>query len=145
MKAPSRLTSFGGRAMRFGELRGLSTLPVKRLVEQFRNEDVLTVLPVRGGASALESLLVATPTALAVLTSLPGPPGQWMTRWAPWDSVRVSQPPAPPGQPPDVARLEIHVGGQVFLAWLQGEAGRRALRDFVVAVRSPHRTPSATR
>jgi hypothetical protein len=118
---------------------------VSRLVEQFRNEDVLTVLPVRGGGSTLESLLVATQTALAVLTTSPGPPGRWMTRWAAWDSVTMSQPPVPSGQPTDMVRLDIHVGGQAFHAWLQGETGRRAIRDFVVAARSPHRMPSRTR
>jgi hypothetical protein len=58
-----------------------------------------------------------------------------MTRWSPWDVVTVADATLPGGPEDDVHRLTIRVGGQAFDAWLRGEPGRRALRDFVAAVR----------
>lgn len=124
-----------GPAVRFGELKGLTSLPIPALREQFRYEDVQTVLPVQDGATAYETIFVATRTMLAVLTALRVPPGQWMTRWAPWDSVRLVDPTVASGQDQDVFRLDVLVGSQTFHAQLRGETGRKALRDFVVAVR----------
>jgi hypothetical protein len=120
--------------MRFGELRGLSSLPIPRLREQFRYEDVLTVLPVQDAATARETLLVATRSKLALLTPLPWLTGQWMTRWAAWDAVTVVDTPARADRE-DAYRLDIRVGGQLFRARLIGETGRKALRDFIVAFR----------
>jgi hypothetical protein len=128
--------------VRFGELKGLTSLPIPRLAEQFRNEEVLTVLPVRDAAVSSESVLVATHAMLAILTALDVPPGEWMTRWATWDTVLVHDPGTPSGDD-GVYRLAIRIGNQTFEAKLAGEPGRRALRDFVVALRMSHPMRSA--
>jgi hypothetical protein len=133
----------GDVVVRFGELRGLSSLPIPALREQFRYEDVLTVLPVRDAVSGRETVLVATRTKLAILTTMPMLRGQWMTRWAPWEIVAVVDAPAAPDRAGAAApggidalyRLVVRVGNQAFRAQLPGEMGRKALRDFVVAVR----------
>jgi hypothetical protein len=129
--------------VRFGELRGLSSLPIPRLREQFRYEEVLTVLPVRDAETARETLLVATRANLAILTTVPMLRGQWMTRWSPWEAVSIADDPAPgtPGQ--QSYRLMVLVRGQRFRAELVGEAGRKALRDFIVAVRTSQPTHRA--
>jgi hypothetical protein len=126
--------------VRFGELKGLTSLPIPRLVEQFRNEEVLTVLPVRDALAARESLLVATRPKLAVLTTLAVPAGEWVTWWAPWDAVSVAEPTTPPAEQDDLHRLTIVIGGQTFHAALRGEAGRKALRDLVAAIRTSRPT-----
>ncbi len=131
--------------MRFGELRGLTSLPIHRLRDQFRYEDVLTVLPVRDAATSSESLFVATRAVLAILTTVRVPRGHWMTRWAPWGSVQIVDQSGPPGPDDDVYRLRVLVGGQMFHAQLTGETGRLALRDFVIAVRSSRSTNVAPR
>ena len=122
--------------MRFGELRGLTSLPIHRVRDQFRYEEVLTVLPVQDVVTSRETLFVATRTTLAVLTAVRVPPGHWVTRWAPWDTVRVTMPDGSFEQDFEVYRLVVAVGRQELLAQLHGEAGRRALRDFVVAFRT---------
>ena len=129
--------------MRIGELRGLSSLPIPLLRDQFRNEEVLTVLPVRDAATSRETLFVATRTKLAVLTVLPMPHGHWVTRWAPWDSVSVAELAGPPVQDVDVYELGIRVSGQLFHARLRGEAGRIAIRDLVAAIRTSQATHPA--
>ena len=130
--------------VRFGELRGLSSLPIPGLRDQFRYEEVLTVLPVHEAASSRETLFVATRPKLAILTSLPLLRGQWMTRWAAWEAIAVTEAVAPPG-PLDEYRLDVLIGGQVFHAQLRGESGRKALRDFVIAVRTSQAAQHATR
>lgn len=143
--APCREGPASGDVVRFGELRGLSSLPIPALREQFRYEEVLTVLPVRDAATGRESMLVATRTKLAILTTMPMLRGQWMTRWSPWDVVSVTDGPAAPGDVNASHRLIIRVGGQAFEPHLGGEIGRVAMRDFVVAVRTlrpaHHATP----
>jgi hypothetical protein len=121
--------------VRFGELKGLTSLPVNRVRDQFRYEVVSTVLPVWDGANSRETLLVATPPMLALLTPVRVPPGHWVTRWAPWDRVTIADPGSPWGQDDDVYRLGVLVGTQQFNVQLRGEVGRKALRDFVVAFR----------
>jgi hypothetical protein len=118
--------------VRLGELKGLTSLPIDRVREQFRHEDVLTVLPVVDAATAHETLLVATRPSLAVLIPVRVQPGQWMTRWAPWDTVGIPQPPVSIG---DHHELAVFVGTQQLDARLDGEPGRRALRDFIAALR----------
>lgn len=119
--------------MRFGDLEGLSALTIEQLRHRFRNEEVLTVLPVRATGSPLDSLLVATTTMLAIVTSEAGLTGGWMVRWAPWDTVRFADMGAATTVE-DLFFLTIVVHRARFHAELRGETGRRALRDFVVAV-----------
>ncbi len=119
--------------MRFGDLEGLSALAIEQLRHRFRNEDVLSVLPVRTADSSLDSLLVATTTMLAILTTDDGSNSAWMTRWAPWDAVRFADMGAAAAVE-DLFFLTIVVHRARFHAELRGETGRRALRDFVVAV-----------
>jgi hypothetical protein len=130
--------------VRFGDLGGLTSLPIPRLRDQFRHEEVLTVLPVRDALTTRETLFVATRPMLAVLTAVNGPGGQWMTRWAPWDAVDLSNAPLQ-DQEDDVHQLTVLVGGQAFHARLRGESGRRALRDFVAAMRTLRPTRAAGR
>lgn len=126
--------------MRFGELRGLTSLPIHRVRDRFRYEEVLTVLPVQEVVTSRETLLVATRATLAVLSAVRVPRGHWVTRWAPWGTVRITIPEEPPDQDVEVFRLVVAVGRQEFLAELPGESGRRALRDFVVAFRTAQPT-----
>jgi hypothetical protein len=130
--------------LRFGDLEGLSALAVEQLYHRFRNEEVLTVLPVRAAGSALDSLLVATATMLAILTSEPEPNGGWTTRWAPWDAVRFADMGAA-AMVEDMFFLTIVVHRTRFHAELHGESGRRALRDFVVVVERCRGSLAATR
>lgn len=119
--------------MHFGDLEGLSAFTIEHLSHRFRNEEVLTVLPVRAAGSPLDSLLVATATMLAILTSEAEPTSGWTTRWAPWDAVRFADMGAA-AMVEDLFFLTIVVHRARFHAELHGETGRRALRDFVVAV-----------
>lgn len=127
--------------MRFGELKGLTSLPIDRVREQFRHEDVLTALPVVDAATGRETLLVATRPSLAVLIPVRVQPGQWMTRWSPWDTVGIPQPPVSVG---DHHELTVFVGTQRLDARLIGEPGRRALRDFVAALRTTRPTSAGS-
>jgi hypothetical protein len=121
--------------VRFGELKGLTSLPVQRVRHQFRYEEVLAVLPVQDAATSRETLLVATRSRLAILVAVRVPRRHWMTRWSPWDAVTIGDQPAPPTSQPDVHQLTLTVGSRAFEARLTGETGRRAVRDFVAAVR----------
>ena len=121
--------------MRFGELKGLTSLPINLVRDQFRYEEVLTVLPVWDAATSRETLFVATRPMLALLIPVRVPPRHWMTRWAPWDWVSITDPGAPSGEEDEVYRLSVLVGNQTFNAQLLGEPGRKALRDFVMAMR----------
>ena len=122
--------------MQFMQLRGLSTLPVELIAGQFRNEDVRAVLPVVVSSSTAEALLVATAAALAIVVADPGgTDGRWMTRWAPWDTVRLSDGTDPwTEQSDDEYQLFIDVGRVRFESRLEGEQGRKTLRDFVAVV-----------
>jgi hypothetical protein len=128
--------------VRFGELKGLTSLPIHRVRDHFRYEEVLTVLPVRDAITSREILLVATRPALASLAVLPVPRGHWMSRWTAWNEVAISIPEAPLVQDEEDHRLIVTLGRQQLYARLQGEMGRRALRDFVVAVRTAQPTPT---
>lgn len=120
--------------MRFADLPGRTSLPVEHVQRRFRNEDVITVLPA-SAAAGRESLLVATPSKVAVVIGEAPATGHWMTRWAPWDTVRIAD---------DLATddgmygLTLVVGRSTFHAELPGLQGQRALRDFVVAVQTRH-------
>ena len=54
--------------MQFADLDGLTPLPVEHIEHRFRNEEVITVLPLRGSAGQ-PSLVVATPFILAKICS----------------------------------------------------------------------------
>jgi hypothetical protein len=131
--------------MRFGDLAGHSSLPIDFVEQRFRNEDVLTVLPVVREVTPQESLLVATALNLAIVTADADPSsGHWMTRWASWHSVTLDDEGQLASQD-DVYALTVHVGGLAFQARLPGAAGRQAIRDFVLAaserVRDPRSVP----
>lgn len=124
--------------MRFEQIRGLTSLPVDRVRRRFRNEEVLAVVPASVGDDLADSLLIATASALVVVTADPRrPDGRWMTAWHPWDAVQLSD-----GSEPwmlsadDEYQLFIRVGSLSFESLLRGDAGRRVLRDFVVAAQS---------
>ena len=124
--------------MRFGDLEGLTSLPIERVRHQFRHEEILTVLPVSGDVAGRDSLLVATSSWLAVLTGEADPKSdQWMTRWAPWDAVRfANEGEAAADADEETYHLTVHIDGLTFQARLSGPAGQRALRDFVVAAQA---------
>ena len=124
--------------MRFGDLAGLTSLPIERVRHRFRHEEVLTVLPVTGEVTSRGSLLVATASKLAILTADADPASpQWMTHWAPWETVRLADEGALAAAiEEDTYGLTVHVGGLTFHAWLWGPVGQRALRDFVVATQA---------
>jgi hypothetical protein len=132
-----------GVSVRFGDLEGLTSLPIEQVRDRFRNEEVLTVLPVRAAGSSRDGLLVATTTMLAILTGDVRPTREWMTRWAPWDGVRFADMGATV-EGEDMFFLTIVVDRLRFHAELHGESGRRALRDFVVAVEATRAAIAAT-
>ncbi len=124
--------------MRFGDLEGLTSLPVDGVKRRFRHEDVLTVLPVSGEVAGRDSLLVATPPRLAILTTVEHPGSdQWMTQWVSWDTVGLAVEGAlAAATEEETYGLTIDVGGLTFHARLWGPDGQRALRDFVVAAQA---------
>jgi hypothetical protein len=64
-----------------------------------------------------------------------------MSRWAPWDVVRLAvEEELAPATDGEAYGLTIHVGGLVLQARLPGLAGQRALRDFVVMVQARRET-----
>jgi hypothetical protein len=115
--------------MRFRNAAGLVDLPIYAVEHRFRNEPVLTVLPVRGGVAGRDALLVALPTELAVIIADPERQDGWMTYLAPWEVVVLGEIKSEAG----IHRLAIHIDGLVLLAELWGPTGERALRDFAVA------------
>lgn len=127
--------------MRFRNLAGLTSLPIDAVKHRFRNEQVLTVLPVRGGIAGRDSILVATPTELTVVTRDPRRSDRWMTMLAPWDVVRLEDAARHPDD--DVHRLDIHIGNLTFHAALAGPKGKRGLADFVIAARAQHEALAA--
>jgi len=124
--------------MRFGDLAGLTSLPIERVKHRFRHEDVLTVLPVSGEIAGRDSLLVATSPRLAILTTVEHPEShQWMTQWASWDTVGLAVEGAlAAATEEETYGLTVDVGGLTFHARLWGPEGQRALRDFVVAAQA---------
>jgi hypothetical protein len=124
--------------MRFGDLEGLTSLPIERVKHRFRHEEVLTVLPVSGEVAGHDSLLVATPTKLAILTTVEHPESdRWMTQWASWDAVGLTVEGAlAAATEEETYGLTVDVGGLTFHARLWGPEGQRALRDFVVATQA---------
>jgi hypothetical protein len=118
--------------MRFKDLKGLTGLPVESIKRRFRNEQVLTVLPVSDVGAKRDSLLIATPSRLALVTGEARPRSDHcMTQLVPWDVVRLADEEAAP-EDDGVHRLVIHVGSLSFHAALPGADGQKALRDFVV-------------
>lgn len=125
--------------MRFEDLEGLTNLSIEGVRQEFRDEDVITVLPVSEDVSGSDSLLIATPSKLAVLTGDRGAAsGHGMTYWAPWDAVRLADESEPVPVPDEEGtyRLAVHVGDLAFHARMSGPAGHRALADFMVALRA---------
>jgi hypothetical protein len=98
---------------------------------------VRSVLPARVEGGATDSLLVATTSALAIVTGDPGSrSARWMTRWAPWDVVHLEDDADALGAPvPERYDLAVVVDRLRFHSHLQGEAGLRAMRDFIAASR----------
>lgn len=124
--------------MRFGDLDGLTGLPIERVRHRFRHEEVITVLPVSEDIAGRDSLLVAIPDKLAVVTGDADPDSHhWMTRWAPWDTVRLADEGETTPHPEQKGYgLTVYVGGLTFHARLMGPIAQRSLRDFVVAVQA---------
>jgi hypothetical protein len=124
--------------MRFLTLKDQTVLPVERIRRQFRNEEVRSVLPARLGDGTTDSLLVATTSALAIITGAPDSRRRrWMTRWAPWDAVQLGDHiDTRRGRGQDVHHLAIGVDRLRFESTLPGEIGLRAMRDFVDAAQA---------
>jgi hypothetical protein len=118
--------------LRIEDLRGLTVLPVEHVERRFRNEEVITVLPARAGGGQ-PSVIVATPQKAAVLIGEMLESEHWMTYWAPWESVRIIGDQATDD---GIFGLTLAIGRLTFDARMRGHDGQRALRDFVVAVRS---------
>lgn len=126
--------------MRFDELREWTSLPAEGLEAIFRDERVLAVLPVSEPGSGRASVLVAMPHKVGVAT-LESVAGQrrWVTRWAPWDAVRLRVRATRRRIRRPRLWAAVDVGGRLFNAVLPQERGRVALRDFARAVRRRHR------
>ena len=115
--------------MRFRNVAGLIDLPIYAVEHRFRNEPVLTVLPVRGAIGGPDALLVALPTELAVIIADPDRRDGWMTYLAPWEVVVLGEVVSEDG----MHRLAVHIDSLALQVELWGPSGERALRDFVVA------------
>ena len=115
--------------MRFRNLEGLIDLPIDAVRHRFRNEPVLTVLPVHGAITGRDSLLVAMPTDVAVVTADPHRRDGWMTSFVPWQAIGLGVIRAEAG----IYRLNVYVGSLTLEAELWGPMGERAMRDFIVA------------
>ena len=116
--------------MRFKDLAGLTGLPFEKIRHRLRNEDVLTVLPVTGGTSEREALLIATSAKLVVCIADDEPDlDQWITYVSPWDAVSASS---------DEYGAAITVSSLTFHASLPGPSGQRAIDDFVGVVGAMH-------
>jgi len=115
--------------VRFRNAAGLVDLPIYAVEDRFRNEPVLTVLPVRGAIAARDALLVALPAEVAVIIGDPERRDGWMTYLAPWDVVEVGEIDSENGS----HHLAVRIDSLVLHVELWGPKGERALRDFVVA------------
>jgi hypothetical protein len=125
--------------MRFDDLHELTTLPSERLGLAFRQERVLAVLPVSEPNTGQATVLVATPNKLGVVTlSRRSNRDRWVTRWAPWDAVRLGTGLAASMGDRSDSRLRaaVRIGGHTFHGVLSGRPGRAALGDFARAVHS---------
>jgi hypothetical protein len=122
--------------MQFADLDGLTPLPVEHIEHRFRNEEVITVLPLLGRAGQ-PSLVVATPSKAAIVVGEVPPSEHWMTYWAPWDTVAFVDNPA---SEEDIHGLTVLIGRMAFDVQLPGPPGQRALREFVVTVQT-HQAP----
>jgi hypothetical protein len=115
--------------MRFRNLEGLIDLPIEAVEHRFRNEPVLTVLPVHGVITGRDSLLVALPAELAVVTADAHHRDRTMESFVPWEVVGLGVIRSESG----IHRLNVYVGTLTLEAELWGPRGERALRDFIVA------------
>lgn len=108
---------------------------------RFRRKDVLAVLPARAD-DGQEATLIAMPFGL-IAWSGRGLPRSRRTYhdYVVWDAVRLA---SEDGFADAWFGLRLEVGGAAYHAWLQGEAGRRKLRDFVVLVQAHRDTPQGT-
>jgi hypothetical protein len=127
--------------VRFRDTAGLIDLPIYAVEHRFRNEPVLTVLPVRGAIGGRDALLVALPTELAVIIADPERRDGWMTYLAPWEVVSLWQ----VGSEAGCHRLAIRIDSLVLQAELWGPKGQRALRAFAIAAgATPEGLPATT-
>jgi hypothetical protein len=114
--------------VRFRNAAGLVDLPIYAVEDRFRNEPVLTVLPVRGAIAARDALLVALPTEVAVIIGDRERRDGWMTYLAPWEVVEVGDIHSENGS----HHLVVRIDSLVLNVELWGPKGERALRDFAV-------------
>jgi len=127
--------------MRFRDVAGLVDLPIYAVEHRYRNEPVLTVLPVRGAIGGRDALLIALPTELAVVIADPEWREGWMTYLAPWEVVWLGEIVSEAG----IHRLAVHIDSLVLQAELWGPKGERALGDFVITAGArPERLPTFT-
>lgn len=127
--------------MRFRDIAGLVDLPIDAVEYRFRNEPVLTVLPVRGAIAGRDALLIAMATELALVIADPERHDQWTTYLAPWHAVRLGDLHSAAG----IHRLTVHIDRLMLVVQLWGAKGERALRDFaLVAGAEPESLPAAT-
>ena len=127
--------------MRFRNVAGLVDLPIYAIEHRFRNEPVLTVVPVRGAVAGRDALLVALPTELAVVIADSERRDGWMTYLAPWEVVMAGRIESEHG----IHRLTVRIDSLVLQVELWGPKGERALRDFaLVAATEPHSLAATT-
>lgn len=128
--------------MWFRDLEGLIDLPIDAVEHRFRNEPVLTVLPVHGAITGRDTLLVALAGELAVITADTQRAEGFMQSFVPWEMVGFGVIRSESG----THRLNVYVGSLTLEAELWGPAGERALRDFHIAAGAvPETFATATR
>ena len=127
--------------MRFRNLEGLIDLPIDAVRHRFRNEPVLTVLPVHGAITGRDSLLVAMPTDVAVITADPHRRHGWMMSLVPWAVIGLGVIRPESG----IYRLNVYVGSLTLEAELWGPMGERAMQDFIVAAGAVPQTMATAR
>ncbi len=126
--------------MRFRNLKGQTGLPVDKIRHRFRNEDVLTVLPVSDGMTGRDAILIATSAKLAfVIADGRASSEQWVTYLSPWDSVSLDVDVGMATAGDDgITHLAITIGSLSFGATLAGPRGRKAVEDFIGVLKAQH-------
>ena len=127
--------------MQLPGLAAMTTLSLDLVARCIGGRDIVSAIPVETDRPAHESILVATPSRIGVVSRRRGVPERLAVRWSTWDTVRLGAH-VGASDAADVAApfgLVVHIGERTYLAMLKGPAGRVALRDFVVAAQAGQR------
>lgn len=119
-------------------LRRVTSLPLERAIAALSDCEVRGVIVASGGHAWREHLLAVTSRGLAILRPAARgreTDGDWAIQFVRWPLVRLGELSETPAEDHGLRfDLVVRAGRRTFVALLDGPAGQRALRDFVVAV-----------